>query len=84
MVTEKGWRLTRESSKEGPVLVASRAGETKRWTAKPLAGTVFNRFAQAVEAGAPLPDGIVDARTAADEIRLVRNAEKQIGNCMRL
>jgi len=64
--------------------VASRAGETKTWVAKSLGGSVFDRFAQAVDSGAPLPEDIVDPLTAAQEIRLVRNAEKQIGNCMKL
>src|SRR5262249_32781766 len=84
MVTEKGWRLTRESSKEGSVLMASRDGQTKQWTAKPFGGTVFDRFAEAVESGSPLPDDIVDAQTGAEEIRLVRTAEKQIGNRINL
>jgi predicted dehydrogenase len=84
MVTEKGWRLTRESSEDGPVLLASRAGESKKWIAKPFSATVFDRFAEAVEKGSPLPEDIVDSHTAAEEIRLLRNGEKQIGNRMKL
>ena len=84
MITEKGWRLTRESSKEGSVLLASREGQTKKWVAKPFSASVFDRFAEAVDSGAPLPEDIVEARMAAEDIKLVRNAEKQIGNYMKL
>jgi predicted dehydrogenase len=84
MVSEKGWRLTRESSKDGSVLVASRAGQTKTWVAKPFGGTVFDRFAEAVESGAPLPEDIVEPLMAAEDIRLVRNGEKHTGELVRV
>ncbi len=72
-------RLMKELRKEGPTLIAAREGQTKTWTAKPLAGTLFDRFAEAVEDNSALPGDIVNAQMAAEDIRLLRTLEKQQG-----
>ncbi|MBI4976017.1 MAG: Gfo/Idh/MocA family oxidoreductase [Spirochaetes bacterium] len=80
MVTDKGYRLTKEWRKEGATLIASREGKTKSWTAKPPAGTLFDRFAEAVEQNSALPGDIVSAEMAAEDIRMLRTLEKQPGS----
>jgi hypothetical protein len=80
MVTDQGWRLTKEWRKEGPTLAASRSGQTKTWVAKPLGGSVFDRFAEAVAKDAALPEDIVDVQMAAEDIRLLRTVEKCPGS----
>lgn len=80
MVTDQGWRLTKEWRKEGPTLVASRSGQTKTWVAKPLGGSVFDRFAKAVAGGTALPEDIVGVQMAAEDIRLLRTIEEHPGS----
>jgi predicted dehydrogenase len=79
MVTDQGWRLTKEWKPEGPTLVASRDGQTKSFVAKSLGASVFDRFAQAIDGQAALPEDIVDVQMAAEDVGLLRTLEKQPG-----
>jgi len=79
MVTDQGWRLTKEWKPEGPTLIASRDGKTKTWVAKSLGASVFDRFVQSVTTNSALPEDIIDAQMAAEDVCLLRTLEKQIG-----
>lgn len=76
LVTDQGWRVTRENGPEGPVIAATRAGEKRTWPAPHLAGSVFDRFAAAVQSGEAIPDDIVSPQMAAEDIRLLRSLEQ--------
>lgn len=80
MVTDQGWRITQANNEDGrPVIVASKEGQVREWPIAPLPGTLFDRFADAVDAGAPLPPDIPDIRMAYEDIKLLRTVEQQLG-----
>ncbi len=54
------------------------AAEMQRtWPAAGLGGSVFDRFAAAVQSGSALPEDIVSVEMAAEDIRLLRSLELQ-------
>jgi predicted dehydrogenase len=57
MVTDQGWYVTLE----GDEVRASREGNMKAWPLKGRAATPYDRFVEALEAGAEQPCGVVDA-----------------------
>lgn len=79
LVTSKGWRITNELVDGRPAVVASRDGHKRIWPARIIPGTLFDWFAEHVKTGKPLCGGLVSATMAADDIRLIRTVEKQVG-----
>jgi predicted dehydrogenase len=73
LVTDQGWRITKETGENGMEIVASRGGERRTWPAGSLGGTVFDRFASAVQSCSELPEDIVDVHMAAEDIILLRS-----------
>jgi len=57
MITDQGWYVT----VEGDTIRASREGQVKTWPVEPLGATPYDRFVQAVEAGAEQPWSLLDA-----------------------
>jgi predicted dehydrogenase len=76
LVTDQGWRITKEWGESGAQIVASRGGVQKTWPASDLGGSVFDRFAASIESGGALPEDIVSVEMAAEDIRLLRSLEK--------
>ena len=72
LVTDEGWRITKEWGQDGARIAASRGGEQRAWPAARLEGSVFDRFASAARSGGPLPEDIVSVEMAAEDIRLLR------------
>lgn len=84
MVTDKGWRLT-EGWEDGKFTVtASRGGKKKKFVAKDLADTPFDAFARTVATGAPLRSDIVSVTEAAEDIAILKAAEKAIGKTVKV
>jgi predicted dehydrogenase len=79
MITDQGWRLTEEERDEGHAIVASREGEERVFIPKPLPATFYDRFAEAVETGGPLPRDVTDMRMAYEDVKLLRDAEAHQG-----
>ena len=79
LITDQGWRITKERGENGARIVASRDGIQKEWPAAGLGGSVFDRFAAAVQSGGMLPEDIVSVKMAAEDIRLLRSLEKSPG-----
>jgi predicted dehydrogenase len=77
LITDLGWRITKEWGENGARIVASRDGIQKNWPAPGLGGSVFDRFAAAVQSGGVLPEDIVSVEMASEDIRLLRSLEKQ-------
>ena len=71
MVTDQGWRVTLEEENGEPVIVASRKGEKKTWTPKPMHQTPYDAFAESVRSNQPLPRTIVRVEDAVEDIRLL-------------
>jgi predicted dehydrogenase len=76
LVSDQGWRITKERVEGKAQIVASRAGERKTWLVIDLGGSVFDRFAAAIETGEALPEDIVSVGMAAEDIRLLRSLEE--------
>jgi predicted dehydrogenase len=76
LVSDRGWRITKERVEGKAQIVASRAGERKTWPADDLSGSVFDRFAAVIETGEALPEDIVSLGMAAEDIRLLRSLEE--------
>jgi predicted dehydrogenase len=76
LVSDRGWRITKERVEGKVQIVASRAGERKTWPADDLGGSVFDRFAAVIETGDALPEDIVSLGMAAEDIRLLRSLEE--------
>ena len=76
MVTDQGWRVTFGKDDNGEAAwVASREGGTQCFPIEPIAGgTAFDRFAECVRTGRPLPSDIPGIAEAAEDIRIIRQA----------
>jgi predicted dehydrogenase len=79
LVTDRGWRITKEWIDGTATVVASRNGEKKSFPAQPSTTTVFDQFAEAINSGKALPETIVSPEMAADDIRLLRELERRPG-----
>ena len=76
LITDQGWRITKEWGDDGARIVASRGGYSKKLAGRRAGGSVFDRFAAAVQSGEALPEDIVSVEMAAEDIRLLRSLEK--------
>jgi predicted dehydrogenase len=72
MVTDQGWRITKEWQQDGCFLVASREGKKESVKVEPAPQTVYDAFAAHL-AGAPYPRHLVTFEEAAHDIAMVRN-----------
>ena len=79
LVTDQGWRITKEWIDGNATAVASRMGEKKSFPAQASGMNMFDQFAEAVDSGTPLPGNIVSPEMAADDIRLLRDLERRPG-----
>jgi predicted dehydrogenase len=77
LVTDQGWHITEESRDDQPFIRASRLGEDEWIEPQPLPATHYDRFAEAVESGAPNPRDLPDVENAAEDVRLLRSFEGQ-------
>jgi predicted dehydrogenase len=73
LVTDQGWHIT-EETKDGHALVRlSRLGQDEWIEPHPLPETHYDRFADAIESGAPNPRDLPDVENAAEDVRLIRS-----------
>ncbi|MGE9271097.1 MAG: Gfo/Idh/MocA family protein [Verrucomicrobiales bacterium] len=72
LVTDKGYRLTKEWKDGAPVIQASRDGKTETIPCTSLEVSHYDAFAAHIE-GAPLPSVLADLESAALDVRLIRN-----------
>jgi len=77
LVTDQGWRITKEWGANGAQIVASRGGVQKTWPSVELCGSVFDRFAAAIDTDAALPEDIISVEMAAEDIHFLRALEQQ-------
>ncbi len=75
MVTDQGWRLTTN----GATVEASRNGEKKSWEIEDLETTPYDAVAESIGKNIDLPSDIPNIRMAAEDIRIMRTAEKEEG-----
>jgi predicted dehydrogenase len=73
LVTDQGWHITEESRDGQAYVRVSRLGEDEWIEPEPLPGTHYDRFADAVETGAPNPRDLPDVENAAEDVRLIRS-----------
>jgi predicted dehydrogenase len=79
LITDQGWRITKEWTTNGAQIIASRAGVKQTWQSENLGGSVFDRFVKALDSGSELPEDIVSVEMAIEDIRLLRTLEGQPG-----
>jgi len=79
MVTDKGWRLTDGQADGKTVITASREGKKRTWVVENLPATPYDEFAESVEKDTPLASDIPDIVEAAEDIKLMRDAEGKVG-----
>lgn len=79
MVTDQGWRLTQNWSDDGLVITASRDGTTKAWPAEGLPQTPYDGMVEAIANDTELPQTVPSIREAYEDIKIVREIEKQQG-----
>jgi predicted dehydrogenase len=72
LVTDRGWRLTKEWRDGQPVIAASREGKTEHIVCPPLAQTPYQAFAAHIESGAPFPQQLATLAQATRDIHLSR------------
>ncbi len=77
LVTDQGWHITEETRDDQPFVRVSRLGEDEWIEPEPLPGTHYDRFAEAVESGAPNPRDLPDVENAAEDVRLIRSFDGQ-------
>jgi predicted dehydrogenase len=71
LVTDQGWRITREWRDGRPVIVASRDGRQEVIPCPPIAQTPYDAFAAHVD-GAPFPRVLASLSDATRDIALIR------------
>ncbi len=79
MITDQGWRVTRQWEKGGLKIKASKDGKEKNWPVKHLEATIFDEFIESVERNAPLPRRLPGIREAYEDVKLLRDAEARLG-----
>jgi predicted dehydrogenase len=80
MITDQGWRVVPGKGESGkPAILASREGTTREFPIKPLPGSVFDRFAEALDSGGDLPSDLVSLEDATWDIRIVRESMARAG-----
>jgi predicted dehydrogenase len=75
MVTDQAWHITQGDGE----WIFSKDGKKEAVSVQPLPSTVFDRFADAVEADTDLPRDIVSLASASEDIRILRSAAAQPG-----
>ena len=78
-ITDQGWRLTEEDRDGAHVIVASREGEERVFVPQGPAATFYDRFADAIETGGPLPRDVAGVRMAYEDIKLLRDGDANRG-----
>jgi predicted dehydrogenase len=73
LITDKGWRLTKEWRPEGLVIVASREGKEEVIPCPAITETIYDAFAAHVD-GAPFPRVFANLPDATRDIALVRRS----------
>jgi predicted dehydrogenase len=71
LVTDQGWRITKEWRDGRPVMIASREGKQEVIPCSPITPTPYDAFAAHVD-GAPFPRGLANLADATRDISLVR------------
>lgn len=84
MVTDQGYRITQDCKDGKQVLVASKDGKQEEIPVTGIGRTVFDRFAEAVDAGTDLPGDIVSVEMAAEDIRILRDTMAKPGQRLAL
>ncbi|MDX2111187.1 MAG: Gfo/Idh/MocA family oxidoreductase [Verrucomicrobiota bacterium] len=84
LVTDKGWRITKEWKDGKPTLIASREGKTESIVCTSPAETYFDQYAMSVEAGTPIPSCLVSVEEAARDVSLLRLLEKHPGETVKV
>jgi len=79
LVTDHGWHLSRARHDGREVIRASRLGETRFLPLRQTGFNAYDAFADVVLKGAELPPELVSLRMAAEDIRIIRRAEAQVG-----
>ncbi len=80
MITDQGWRLTEGEGPDGFTITASKEGQTKQWVAKSLPQTTFDAFAGLIDSGGEnRPGDLPSIREAYEDIKIMRDAEKSLG-----
>lgn len=77
MVTDQGWHLTQDWAEEGLIITASKNGEKKSWKAQPMLNP-YEGLIDAIEKQTPLPPNIPDISESVRDIRIIRQAEKNL------
>ena len=76
LVTDQGWRITREDIDDVPYIKASREGKEELIDVKNGEASAYDQFADAVEQGNPIPRTFADLDQAVNDITLLRTLEK--------
>ena len=77
LVTDRGWRITKEWRDGAPVLIASREGKQETISCQPAARTPYDAFAAHLE-GAPFPRVLATLGEGARDLRLTRQKPAQL------
>ena len=73
LVTDEGWHITEEAREGQSFVRVSRQGEDEWIEPEPFPATHYDRFAEAIESGAPNPRDMPDVENAAEDVRLIRS-----------
>ena len=79
MITDQGWHLTQNIENGKMMITASKEGKTKKWNVEKLLSSPYDSFAEAVENDTHLPSDIPDIREAYEDIKILKDAEKNQG-----
>jgi predicted dehydrogenase len=82
MVSDQGWRVTREGTPGAFHIMATRDGKKQTYPAYQFPASVFDRFALAVRSGEAFPPDLASVEMARDDIVLVRSLLAQPGKPM--
>lgn len=83
-VTDKGWRLTKESKDGKPFIRASREGVDEWVEVKPPGASIYDSFTAAIDGGTPLPRTLASLADAARDIRIIRSLGRIPGQVLPL
>ena len=68
----------------GFTVTASRDGKEKKWVAQPMAVSTYDSFAETIETDGTLPRDFPDIIEAYEDIKIMRDAEKSLGQRMKV
>ncbi len=78
MITDQGWRLTKEWADGKACVKASREGKEELVESQPLESNHYGQFVDAIENNGDLPRTLIDLPTAREDIALVRQKPAQL------